>query len=62
MCPGDAQTRAVLFLDALTGDFQLRCLLGFMETPSQAERQRRIDDAIAVFLNGLKPDIGQAPA
>lgn len=58
VCPGDAQTRAVLFLDALTGDFQLRCLLGFMETPTQAERQRRIDDAIVVFLDGLKPATG----
>ncbi|AGI25401.1 TetR/AcrR family transcriptional regulator [Pseudomonas sp. MT3] len=51
--PGDAQTRAVLFLDALTGDFQLRCLLGLMETPSRTERQHRLDEAIAIFLSGL---------
>ncbi|MNH26034.1 hypothetical protein D3C79_860630 [compost metagenome] len=51
---GDAQTRAVLFLDALTGDFQLRCLLGLMDIPSELDRQRRIDEAINIFLSGLK--------
>lgn len=51
---GDAQTRAVLFLDALTGDFQLRCLLGLMDIPSASDRQHRIDEAINVFLNGCQ--------
>ncbi|MNJ31335.1 Bacterial regulatory protein, tetR family [compost metagenome] len=51
---GDAQTRAVLFLDALTGDFQLRCLLGLMQTPPQDEQQHRIEEAIVIFLSGLK--------
>jgi len=55
---GDAQTRAVLFLDALTGDFQLRCLLGLMDIPSQVDRQRRVDEAIAIFLRGLQPGNG----
>lgn len=51
---GDAQTRAVLFLDALTGDFQLRCLLGLMGIPSELDRQRRVDEAINIFLSGLR--------
>ncbi|MCY1381003.1 hypothetical protein D9M69_688710 [compost metagenome] len=53
--PGDAQTRAAIFLDALTGDLQLRCLLGLIESPSREERQRLIDEAIAIFIRGLSP-------
>ncbi|WP_245726142.1 TetR/AcrR family transcriptional regulator [Pseudomonas jinjuensis] len=51
--PGDARTRAVIFLDALTGDLQLRCLLGLLESPTRAQKQRLIDEAIEVFTEGL---------
>lgn len=55
VAPGDAQTRAVIFLDALTGDMQLRCLLGLMDSPSQTERQHLIEEAIRIFIGGLAP-------
>nr|WP_280043236.1 TetR/AcrR family transcriptional regulator C-terminal domain-containing protein [Pseudomonas sp. Hg5Tf]MDH2561211.1 TetR/AcrR family transcriptional regulator C-terminal domain-containing protein [Pseudomonas sp. Hg5Tf] len=51
--PGDARNRAIIFLDALTGNFQLRCLLGLQEAPLQDERDALIDEAIAVFIQGL---------
>ena len=53
--PGNAHTRAVIFLDALTGDLQLRCLLGLRELPSQAESEHLITEAISIFTNGLLP-------
>lgn len=53
--PGDAQTRARIFLDALTGDLQLRCLLGLAKRPSKSERERLIAEAITIFINGLSP-------
>lgn len=52
--PGDAHARAVLFLDALTGNLQLRSLLG-LEDPGPAEQKRLIDEAIAVFMKGIAP-------
>ncbi|MFC6672672.1 TetR/AcrR family transcriptional regulator [Marinobacterium aestuariivivens] len=52
--PGDAHARAILFLDALTGDFQLRSLLG-LEVPGRVEQNRLIDEAIAVFMKGIAP-------
>lgn len=55
VAPGNAHTRAVIFLDALTGDMQLRCLLGLREFPSQVERQHHISEAIAIFIKGLSP-------
>ncbi|UVJ46227.1 TetR/AcrR family transcriptional regulator [Pseudomonas sp. LS1212] len=51
--PGDAHTRAVFFLDGLTGDLQLRCLLGLLDIPSQAEQDRLIEEAIAIFMKGI---------
>ncbi|WP_347906181.1 TetR/AcrR family transcriptional regulator C-terminal domain-containing protein [Pseudomonas purpurea] len=43
----------MIFLDALTGDLQLRCLLGLLSTPSQAEKDRLITQAIEIFLGGV---------
>jgi len=53
--PGDAHIRAKIFLDALTGDLQLRCLLGLCKHPSQSEREQLIAETIAIFINGLSP-------
>ncbi|SDV07814.1 transcriptional regulator, TetR family [Pseudomonas mucidolens] len=53
--PGDANARAKIFLDALTGDLQLRCLLGFAKPPSKLERDHLIAEAISVFVIGLSP-------
>lgn len=55
VAPGSAERRAVIFLDALTGRFQLQCLLGLVESPSQSERQLLIEEAIAIFTHGLEP-------
>lgn len=51
--PGNAHLRSTIFLDALTADFQLRCLLGLLETPTQAERDKLMDEAIAIFMRGI---------
>lgn len=51
--PCDARPRAIIFLDALTGNFQLRCLLGMQEAPLPQEREALIDEAITVFIQGL---------
>jgi AcrR family transcriptional regulator len=53
--PGNARTRAKIFLDALTGDLQLRCLLGIGKVPSKSERGHLITEAISIFINGLSP-------
>ena len=53
--PGDANTRARIFLDALTGDLQLRCLLGLAKRPSKAEKEHLTAETIAIFINGLSP-------
>jgi len=53
--PGDANTRAKIFLDALTGDLQLRCLLGLAKRPSKAEKEHLAAETIAIFINGLSP-------
>ena len=53
--PGDANTRAKIFLDALTGDLQLRCLLGLAKRPSKAEKEHLAAETIATFINGLSP-------
>lgn len=51
--PGDAYRRSAIFLDALTADFQLRCLLGLMETPTLEERQSLTKEAVSIFMKGI---------
>lgn len=53
--PGNAQTRAKIFLDALTGDLQLRSLLGLGKPASKAERKHLITETISIFINGILP-------
>jgi AcrR family transcriptional regulator len=53
--PGTPHTRAKIFLDALTGDLQLRCLLGLREYPLPSEREHLITEAISIFIDGLSP-------
>lgn len=53
--PGNPHTRAKIFLDALTGDLQLRCLLGLCKRPSKSEREHLITETISIFINGLSP-------
>lgn len=52
--PGDSQRRATLFLDALTADIQLRCLLGLVSAPDRTQLEATADEAIDIFLNGLR--------
>lgn len=52
---GDSHARARIFLDALTGDLQLRCLLGLEQCPSKIERDHLIAEAISIFIIGLSP-------
>ncbi|KAA2233919.1 TetR/AcrR family transcriptional regulator C-terminal domain-containing protein [Pseudomonas brenneri] len=54
--PGNPQTRAKIFLDALTGDMQLRCLLGLSPCPGKAAREHLISETTAIFINGLSTD------
>ena len=54
--PGNPQTRAKIFLDALTGDMQLRCLLGLSSCPGKAAREHLISETTAIFINGLSTD------
>jgi AcrR family transcriptional regulator len=54
--PGNSQTRAKIFLDALTGDMQLRCLLGLSSCPGKAAREHLISETTAIFINGLSTD------
>lgn len=51
--PGNAYLRSTIFLDALTADFQLRCLLGLLETPTQEERAALMDEAITILMRGI---------
>ncbi|MDR5863654.1 TetR/AcrR family transcriptional regulator [Halomonas campisalis] len=51
--PGDSHQRAALFLDALTGDIQLRCLLGLVSEPDRARLAAAADEAVDIFLHGL---------
>ncbi|HRP23944.1 MAG TPA: TetR/AcrR family transcriptional regulator [Rhodocyclaceae bacterium] len=51
--PGDPQQRSRIFLDALTADFQLRCLLGLLDSPTQMERDERMNETIAIFMKGI---------
>ena len=53
--PGNADIRAKIFLDALTGDLQLRSLLGLGKRPSKSEREHLITETISIFINGLSP-------
>ncbi len=53
---GDAHARAVIFLDSLTGDLQLRSLLGLLDTPPQAEQEHLIEEAISIFMKGISPE------
>ncbi|MND74652.1 Bacterial regulatory protein, tetR family [compost metagenome] len=52
---GNAHTRAKIFLDALTSDLQLRCLLGLGKCPSKSEREHLITETISIFIKGLLP-------
>ncbi len=54
--PGNPRTRAKIFLDGLTGDMQLRCLLGLGKKPGRSERERLIKETLSIFINGLSPD------
>jgi TetR/AcrR family transcriptional regulator, mexJK operon transcriptional repressor len=51
--PGNSHRRAALFLDALTGDIQLRCLLGLVDTPDRQQLAEAADEAIDIYLHGL---------
>ena len=51
--PGDCHRRSTLFLDALTGDIQLRCLLGLVDTPDRQRLAEAADEAIDIFLHGI---------
>ncbi len=53
--PGNSDARAKIYLDALTGDLQLRCLLGLAKRPSQTEREHLVAEAISIFTIGLSP-------
>ncbi|CAM2980848.1 TetR/AcrR family transcriptional regulator [Pseudomonas gessardii] len=55
--PGDPQTRAKIFLDALTGDMQLRCLLGLCKSPGKAAREHLINETTSIFINGLSSGV-----
>ncbi len=58
--PGNPYRRSAIFLDALTADFQLRCLLGLMEAPTREERESLMNEAITIFIQGIATDINQA--
>ncbi|XKE46863.1 TetR/AcrR family transcriptional regulator [Halomonas organivorans] len=51
--PGSAYNRARLFLDSLTGDIQLRCLLGLVDEPDKERLRALSDEAIDIFLDGI---------
>lgn len=53
--PGDSHARAKIYLDALTGDLQLRCLLGLAKRPSKTEKDHLVAEAISIFTRGLSP-------
>ena len=40
----------------LTGDMQLRCLLGLSSCPGKAAREHLISETTAIFINGLSTD------
>ena len=58
---GDPRVAAEQFINMVKGPFFTSLLFGVGEPPSEAEAERALDQAVSIFLGGVRPGGKQAP-